>query len=92
MGRWYLAAAVIVGGIVAYEHRGEFGHLPGASKLTALLSHAEKPAGEKSAGEEAGREETAEEGGTGDDSDPFPSEGADRVDSAEDRIDPACTR
>lgn len=44
MGRWYLAAAVIVGGIVAYEHRGEFGHLPGASKLTALLSHAEKPA------------------------------------------------
>ena len=47
MGRWYLAAAVIVGGIVAYEHRGELGHLPGASKVTALLSHAEKPSEKK---------------------------------------------
>ncbi|PST22039.1 thermonuclease family protein [Mesorhizobium plurifarium] len=47
MGRWYLAAAVIVGGIIAYEHRGELGHLAGTTRLTALFSPAEKPAERK---------------------------------------------
>lgn len=42
MGRWYLAAAVIVGGIIAYDHRGELGRLASESQLTALLSPAEK--------------------------------------------------
>ncbi|WEX76237.1 thermonuclease family protein [Sinorhizobium numidicum] len=42
MAPWYLAAAVIVGGIVAYDHRGQIHHLPGAPEVMALLSPAEK--------------------------------------------------
>ncbi|RVK15123.1 thermonuclease family protein [Sinorhizobium medicae] len=38
MGRCYLAAAIIVGGIVAYDHRGELDRLASTSQLTALLS------------------------------------------------------
>lgn len=47
MGPWYLAAIVLVGGIVAHDHWKQFNQLPGGREVAALLSEAEskpKPA------------------------------------------------
>ncbi|MEY9780776.1 thermonuclease family protein [Sinorhizobium fredii] len=44
MTRWYLAAVILVGGVVAYDHRGRLGDLPGGKELMALLSQPEKKA------------------------------------------------
>ncbi len=42
MTRWYLAAVILVGGVVAYDHRGQLSDLPGGQELMALLSQPEK--------------------------------------------------
>ncbi|OAP38577.1 hypothetical protein AU381_23810 [Sinorhizobium glycinis] len=42
MGLWYLAAVILIGGVVAYDHREQLGDLPGDRELTALLSPPEK--------------------------------------------------
>lgn len=43
MGPWYVAAALTIGGVVAYDHRAELKHWPVVSDVVSLTETRQKP-------------------------------------------------